>query len=114
MLSLRTPINIIIWIINFVFTLIGGLLALRIVLRLLGAREGSPFINWLYGTTDQLLAPFSNIFPASRLTGGFVIDFTAVFGLVIYLIIGYVIVEALDYITDHGDHREERVVVRKK
>ena len=46
-----------------VFGVIDGLLAIRLVLKLLGANPTAGFSNWVYNVTAFFLAPFRNILP---------------------------------------------------
>ena len=46
-----------------VFGLIGGLLLIRLVLKLLGANPTAGFSNFVYNVTGVFLAPFKNILP---------------------------------------------------
>lgn len=81
--------------------IIEALIGLRIVLKLLGASAASPFVNWIYETTQPLLRPFLGMFPSPRLEGFIVIEFSALFGLVIYALADYVIetiVQELDHL----------------
>lgn len=96
--------------INFLFAIIGFLLGLRIILRFFGANPNTPFVQWVYESSDSLLAPFAGIFPVTRIEGGFVIDFPAVFAVIIYAFLGYLILEAVSFIAYRS---EERVVTKK-
>ncbi len=74
-------------------TLIGVvlfLLALRLILVFLGADAGNSFMQWLYGMTGQLIAPFANIFSAWDI-GGFILEWTTVFAMLAYAILGWLI-----------------------
>ncbi len=103
--------RILLILVNFVFTIIGLLLGLRIVLRFFGANPNTPFVAWLYETSDSLLAPFAGIFPVTRIDGGFVIDFPAVFAMIVYAFVGYLIIEVVAMLAFRS---EERVTRRKK
>jgi len=81
--------------INGVTAVIEGLLVLRIALKLFGASTVAPFTQWVYETTRPLLSPFEGIFPTARLEGPFVIEFSALFALIIYSFIGYLILQTL-------------------
>lgn len=97
--------------VNFVFTIIGIILGLRIILRFFGANTNTPFVNWIYESSDSLLAPFAGMFPATPIEGGFVIDFSAIFALIVYAFIGYLIIEAVAVIAFRS---EERISRKKK
>ena len=74
------------------------LLALRFVLVLLGANAGNSFMQWLYGVTGQLIAPFSNIFSSWNLGGLFVVEWTTVFAMIAYGILGYFIIRVVGFL----------------
>lgn len=79
--------------INFLFGLIEGLLGLRVILKLFGANATAPFVNWVYSVTAPLLGPFKGAFPAPALEGGFVIEFTALFAMLVYALVAYLLLE---------------------
>ena len=95
----------IIYLINVVFSIIEILIAVRIVLRLFGANPAAGFVQWIYATTDPLLAPFLGMFPSPALQGGFVIEFSAVFGLIVYAFIGYLLTEIVSELTYYSRRR---------
>ncbi len=76
------------------------LLGVRIVLRLLGANPGSEFVAWLYGVTDQFIAPFAGIFPMLALTGNYVIEFSTLFAMLVYAFLGWTIIRVISFLTD--------------
>ncbi len=99
------PPQILIAFINLVINLVEGLLLLRVSLKLLGARTTAPFVTWVYQTTEPLIAPFAGMFPAPQLTGGFVIEFSALFALLAYAFVGYLIAETIATLVYHGQQR---------
>ncbi len=82
--------------VQVVASLVELVLGLRIVLKLFDANPSTPFVNWVYQTTQPLLTPFEGMFPSPTLTGGFVIEFSTVFALMAYAFIGYLLVEIID------------------
>ena len=84
-------------VINTVFGIIGFMLAVRLVLILLSANAGAPFVAWVYNATSGLVAPFSGAFPALNL-GGFVLDLTTVFAMIGYAIIGWLLLQLLSFL----------------
>jgi YggT family protein len=74
------------------------LLALRLVLRLLAANPGSPFVNFIYSLTNPLIAPFRGAF-ASTVTQGTVIEWSTILAMIIYGLIVYAIVRLVDLST---------------
>lgn len=80
--------------IDLVTNLVEGLLGLRIILKLLGASTTAPFVTWIYNTTQPLLNPFNGMFPSSEIVKGFYIEFSAVFALIAYSFLGYILSQA--------------------
>lgn len=76
---------------NFFVTLVVGFLGLRFVFRLFNANTGNAFVEWLYRVTDQLLEPFRGIFPTRELEPGYVIEFSTLFAMVAYALIGFLV-----------------------
>lgn len=105
MRMLATP-KFVVFLINLVASLVEGLLSLRVVLKLLGASTVAPFVRWVYETTQPLLAPFSGMFPSPRLPEGIVIEFTALFALMVYAFIGYLATELIKTLVYYGNQRE--------
>lgn len=89
----------------FVFRLINGVigiieaaLALRFMLKLFGASAASQFVAFVYGITDRLLGSFAGAFQNFSLGGGLVIDITAIFAMIGYAILGWLIIRLLSFI----------------
>ena len=94
--------------VNSVFTVVGFLLGFRILLRFLGANPNTPFVQWVYESSESLLAPFAGIFPVTRIEGGLVVDFPAVFAVIVYAFIGYLILEVVEIIAIRSEDRLRR------
>ena len=101
-MKLSIPPQFIVILVNGVTSLIEGVLGLRIILKLFGSSTIAPFVRWIYETTDQLLTPFSGMFPAPKLTGGFVIEFSSLFALIVYSVIGYLAAEIIKSLINYG------------
>lgn len=84
---------------NAIFGFIEFIIGLRIILKLFGANPLTPFSQWVYETSTPLLQPFQGMFPAPRLTGNFVIEFSALFALLVYALISYAISEVVAYLS---------------
>lgn len=93
---------------NVVFGFIEFLVGFRILLRLFGASSKAPFANWVYETSKPLLSPFVGMFPSPRLTGGFVVEFSALFGLLVYAFIAYGVSELIKYLEQTAEKGEKR------
>lgn len=92
--------RMVIRILDLLVGLVEFLLGLRILLRLLGASPGTGFTEWLYSLTDQLIAPFSGIFPSYTLSGNYVIEFSALFAMFAYAVLGWLIIRLVWFVTD--------------
>jgi uncharacterized protein YggT (Ycf19 family) len=73
-----------------VFGIIEGLLAIRLVLKLLGANPLAGFTNFIYGVTDLFMAPFRNLLPAV-VSGSSVLETSGVIAIIVYALIGWVL-----------------------
>jgi hypothetical protein len=62
-------------------------------------------VQWVYQTTAPLLAPFSGMFPSPELSGGFEIEFSSLFGLMVYAFVGYIVVDVLDNLQYQAEQR---------
>lgn len=65
-----------------------SLLALRVVLFLLGANQGSGFVDFLYAITMPFAAPFYGIFPQPSY-GQFALDSASIVAIVIYALVAW-------------------------
>lgn len=87
---IRTLVNVVVGIIEF-------LLSLRFVFKFFEVNPNTPFVAWLYGATAGLVSPFVKILPDLKL-GGFVIDFTTLVALIVYIMVGYLILQIFSYV----------------
>ncbi|MBI2465173.1 YggT family protein [Candidatus Shapirobacteria bacterium] len=76
---------------NTILGIVEFLLGLRIILKLFGASSAAPFVTWVYETTQPLLVPFIGAFPSPRIEGGFIIEFSSLFALIVFAFIGYLV-----------------------
>jgi uncharacterized protein YggT (Ycf19 family) len=76
-----------------VFGIIEGLLAIRLVLKLLGANTLAGFTTFIYGVTDFFMAPFRNLLPAvgTGSSSGAVLETSVVIAIIVYALIGWVL-----------------------
>lgn len=84
-------------IISLLFGGIEFVLALRFVFFIFGANPATPFVEWIYNTSDIFVAPFVGIFgqPHTALMGTVVhsvFDASTLVALVVYGAIGGIIV----------------------
>jgi uncharacterized protein YggT (Ycf19 family) len=102
---MKLPPQILVSLVNLITSLVEFLLSLRIILKLFSASTVAPFVRWVYETTSPLLTPFQGMFPSPELSGGFELEFSAIFALMVYAFVGYLIVEALDTLRYQAERR---------
>lgn len=73
-------------IIDYIFFLIYGLLAIRLILALFAAREGNDFVQLIRSITDPLYAPFKGIVP-SLSSDGFTLALPLVVAIIVYMLL---------------------------
>ena len=80
----------------FLFGLIVGLIALRIVLLLVAARQGNDLVSAIYGLSEIFVAPFRGILRIDEVqAGATALDVGAIVAIVGWLIIALVVIAAL-------------------
>jgi uncharacterized protein YggT (Ycf19 family) len=83
--------------VNIVFGIIEFLLSLRFILKFFVVNSSTPFVAWIYGVTATLVSPFAKIVPDFKF-GGFVVDFATLVALIVYVLIGYLILQLFSYV----------------
>lgn len=85
---------------NFLVLLLGAIeffLGMHFVLRLFGANTEAPFVQFISETSAPLLAPFVDVFRSGHVVG-FVFDFSTLLALFVYVFIGYLLIELMQYL----------------
>ena len=82
----------------FVVAVIVTLVAIRFILKMLGASPQAEFVSFTYGVTAPLVAPFRGIFPDTA-TGFNVFEASALVAMAIYLLIGWGIVALIKLVS---------------
>jgi hypothetical protein len=85
-------------VINVIVGIIELLLALRLVLELLGASAGAPFVAWIYNASWNLVAPFSGAFPSLSLGGSALIDFSTILAMIAYAILAWIVIKLVFFV----------------
>ncbi len=94
--------------VNVVIGIAEVFLGLRVILRLFGANSSNAFVQWVYDSSSVLLDPFRGIFPAKEIAPGSVVDFSALFAMLVYGLIGMLFIWLISWLTP------TETVVRKK
>lgn len=93
--------SLILRLIDYIFGFIEAMLGLRVVLKFFGANSQAPFVRWVYETSQPLLTPFQGMFPSSVLDGGFLIEPSTLFAILVYGLISYGISKLVEFINFH-------------
>jgi len=78
----------------FIVGIINVLIAIRFALLLLGANQSAGFVDFIYGITSVLVAPFAGIFGQPSY-GEFVFDWSSLLAIAVYSLIAWGIVKLL-------------------
>jgi hypothetical protein len=90
----RTALYRVWQVIWLVVGIVEGLIAIRFVLRLLGANPDAGFAQLIYGLTAPLVAPFVGLFGTPRFEGS-AFEFTSLVAMVVYALLAWVIVKVV-------------------
>ncbi|MBV9959041.1 MAG: YggT family protein [Acidobacteria bacterium] len=74
-------------VVDYIFYLIYGLLGIRLLLALLAARSSAGFVQFIYGVTDPLYAPFRGIVASPRAEGGYTLALPIVIAIIVYALL---------------------------
>jgi uncharacterized protein YggT (Ycf19 family) len=76
--------------IYWVFALIEGLIAIRVILRALGANQAAGFAQFIYSVTAPLVAPFVGLFnnPAYQ---GAVLELSSIVAMIVYALVAWLL-----------------------
>lgn len=80
-------------------------LGLRFLIRLFGANTRTTFSQWLLDTSAPLLYPFRGMFPAPIVDGRFIFEFTTLFAMLVYALLGYLLLELIAYVHNSTHNR---------
>jgi hypothetical protein len=100
------------FLINTIVTVVEIFLGLRFLLKLLGANPATPFVDWIYDTSQPLLTPFAGIFPSPVIDGQFVLEFSSLFAIIIYWLVAFLVLEFLAFVYRFGQRNRTTVVER--
>jgi uncharacterized protein YggT (Ycf19 family) len=78
--------------IYLIFGLIEALLAIRFVLKALGANAEAGFAQLMYGVTGPLVAPFRGLFGTPQAASGAVLEVHTLIALVIYALVAWLLI----------------------
>lgn len=71
-----------------------GLIALRVVFKLIAVNAANPFATLLYNVTNLFVAPFASLAKAPA-ASGMVLEISSILAMIIYLLIGWALVRII-------------------
>jgi uncharacterized protein YggT (Ycf19 family) len=74
-------------VVDYIFYLIYGLLAVRLLLSLLAARSNAGFVQFIRAVTDPLYAPFHGIVASPTAEGGYTLALPIVIAIIVYALL---------------------------
>ena len=77
-------------IIYWVFALVEGLIAIRLILRALGANPSAGFAQFIYGVTGPLVAPFIGLFGNPSYQNS-VLELSSIVALIVYALVAWLL-----------------------
>lgn len=66
-----------------------ALLALRVILLILAANQGAPFVDFVYGLSGIFAWPFFGIFGYTPAYGQSVLEVSSIFAIIVYALIAW-------------------------
>lgn len=84
--------------VNLIVGVVVVLLGLRFILRLFSANPNNGFVEWIYNSSSEIMGPFRGIFPSANIEGS-IFEFSALFAILIYGIIGMLAIYLIEILT---------------
>lgn len=76
------------------FGIVVGILAIRFILKLLGANEAAGFASLIYGASEPFVAPFSNLF-SNPGSSGSVLELTTLIAIIVYMLVAWLVARVI-------------------
>jgi uncharacterized protein YggT (Ycf19 family) len=100
----------------WIFGLLEGLIAIRLILKALGANPSAGFSEFIYGITAPLVAPFVGLFTNPSYQGT-VLELSSIVALIVYTLLAWVIAKLLwivlgetrSAVQTHSSHIDSRI-----
>ncbi len=86
------------WLENLIYFIFGGialLIALRVLLKAIGANPDNGFTNLIYRLSHLFVAPFASMFDPIALGTNAVFEVASVLAIIIYLIVAWLLVRLM-------------------
>lgn len=89
-------------------------LGLRVFLLAFSANAATPFVQYIYKTSADYLAPFRGIFPSKPVGETGYLDIASIFAIIMYLLFAWLVSAGINYIQSKIDTIKEQEAARKK
>jgi uncharacterized protein YggT (Ycf19 family) len=96
---MQQPQNLAANLVNLFTGIVTIFLGLRFILKLFGANDANDFVGWVYDMSAVLLEPFRGIFPVEVIERQYVLEFSTLFAMVIYAILGMLLLALVVAVT---------------
>jgi hypothetical protein len=108
--SFAYQINAILWL---MFGALEGLLALRLILKLLAANPSNPFAQLIYGLSDLFVWPFVGL-TITPSAAGIVVEIHTIIAMVVYAILAWLAISLIQVLLYRRTARFVRVERRER
>ena len=90
-----------------------GLIALRVVLKLIAANPDSPFARLVYRLTAVFLWPFAGL-TATPAAGGSVLELSSIIAMIVYALLAWVLIKLVQLLLMPSNSRSVSVYRREE
>lgn len=84
----------------YLYTFVAIILTFRFILALVGAREETPFVNFVYSMSIPFMIPFSNMFGTPLAVQRYRLEFEVLVALLVYAILFFGVAKLVSIIFD--------------
>lgn len=91
--------RLVLGLINFFLAVAEVFLGVRVLLRFFAANPDNGFVQWVYNSSGVLMQPFRGIFPTEVIGKNHVVDFSALFAMVVYGLVALAFVALANWLT---------------
>lgn len=87
-------------IINYTFSILEGLIFIRLLIKALGGNPGNAFVNFINSTTEPFVYPFLTVFGRGTIdTGIGQLELGSILAIIFYVLLNYAIVRLVWILT---------------
>ncbi|HLF26263.1 MAG TPA: YggT family protein [Anaerolineae bacterium] len=80
-----------------IFGVIEGLIALRVMLKLIAANPSAPFAAFTYDLTEPFLLPFIGL-TGTPSAGGIVLEISSIIAIIVYALLAWLIIKVINVV----------------